>query len=59
MSAKEKNPYTKEEPELRSARNDGFAAGRRNESIPQDRIYDKDNKEKAWVEGYTKGQMTL
>lgn len=59
MSAKEKNPYSKEETELRSAWNEGFAAGRRNEPIPEDRIYDNDNKEQAWVEGYTKGQMTL
>lgn len=59
MSAKDKNPYSTEETELRSAWDEGFAAGRRNEPIPEDRIYDDDDKEQAWVEGYTKGQMTL
>ena len=59
MSADEKNPYPKNKPELRSAWNEGFAAGRRNDPIPEERIYDDDDKEQAWVEGYTEGQMML
>lgn len=59
MSADDKNPYPEDKPELRSAWNEGYATAWRNESIPKERIYHDDDKEQAWVQGYTEGQMIL
>lgn len=59
MSSEENNPYPDDKPDLQAAWDEGHATGERNESIPKGRIYDEDDKEQAWIEGYMEGQMAL
>lgn len=48
--------YTNDDPELLEAYHRGRKAARRGEDIPDDPVYESDEKQAAWLNGYLRAQ---